>query len=142
MIILTSSLDSFVQFITILLLFFFVLVITYVVTRWVSGIQKVQMTGKNMELVETMRISNSKYLQIIRVGKKYLVIAVCKDTVTMLAELSPDEISPDCSNEGKALSFREILERMKHQNPVLSADEGTKERLDAKEEADKENCSL
>ncbi len=142
MIILTSSLDSFVQFITILLLFFFVLVITYVVTRWVSGIQKVQMTGKNMELAETMRISNSKYLQIIRVGKKYLVIAVCKDTVTMLAELSPDEISPDCSNEGKALSFREILERMKHQNPVLSADEGTKERLDAKEEADKENCSL
>lgn len=142
MIILTSSLDSFVQFITILLLFFFVLVITYVVTRWVSGIQKVQMTGKNMELAETMRISNSKYLQIIRVGKKYLVIAVCKDTVTMLAELSPDEISPDCSNEGKALSFREILERMKHQNPVLSADEGTKERLDVKEEADKENCSL
>lgn len=142
MIILTSSLDSFVQFITILLLFFFVLVITYVVTRWVSGIQKVQMTGKNMELVETMRISNSKYLQIIRVGEKYLVIAVCKDTVTMLAELSPDEISPDCSNEGKALSFREILDRMKHQNPVLSADEGIKERTDAEEEADKENCSL
>lgn len=142
MIILTSSLDSFVQFITILLLFFFVLVITYVVTRWVSGIQKVQMTGKNMELVETMRISNSKYLQIIRVGEKYLVIAVCKDTVTMLAELSPEEISPDCSNEGKALSFREILDRMKHLNPVLSADEGTKERTDAEEEADKENCSL
>lgn len=142
MIILTSSLDSFVQFITILLLFFFVLVITYVVTRWVSGIQKVQMTGKNMELVETMRISNSKYLQIIRVGEKYLVIAVCKDTVTMLAELSPEEISPDCSNEGKALSFREILDRVKHLNPVLSADEGTKERTDAEEEADKENCSL
>lgn len=142
MIILTSSLDSFVQFITILLLFFFVLVITYVVTRWVSGIQKVQMTGKNMELVETMRISNSKYLQIIRVGEKYLVIAVCKDTVTMLTELSPEEISPDCSNEGKALSFREMLEKMKRLNPALSADEGTKERTDAEEEADKENCSL
>ena len=117
MIILTAagSLDSFVQFITILLLFLFVLVITYVVTRWVSGIQKVQMTGKNMELVETMRISNSKYLQIIRAGEKYLVIAVGKDTVTMLAELTADEVSLDVGNEVNSLSFREILDKMKHQ---------------------------
>ena len=131
MIILTAagSLDSFVQFITILLLFLFVLVITYVVTRWVSGIQKVQMTGKNMELVETMRISNSKYLQIIRAGDKYLVIAVCKETVTMLAELSADEISLDDDNEVKSLSFREMLDKMKHQS-----NQG--------KETNEENCSL
>ena len=118
MIILTASgsLESFVQFITILLLFLFVLVITYVVTRWVSGIQKIQMTGKNMELVETMRISNSKYLQIVRTGEKYLVIAVCKDTVTMLAELSADEISLGSETEENSLSFREILDKMKHPN--------------------------
>ncbi len=118
MMILTAagSLDSFVQFITILLLFLFVLVITYVVTRWVSGIQKVQMTGKNMELVETMRISNSQYLQIIRAGEKYLVIAVCKENVTMLTELSADQLSLDNVNEVKSLSFREILDKMKQQN--------------------------
>ena len=117
MIILTAvrTLDSFVQFITILLLFLFVLVITYVVTRWVSGVQKIQMTGKNMELVETMRISNSKYLQIVRVGEKYLVIAVCKDTVTMLAELSADEVSFTSKNEVNGLSFREIMDKVKHQ---------------------------
>lgn len=112
----SGSLESFVQFITILLLFLFVLVITYVVTRWVSGFQKIQMTGKNMELVETMRISNSKYLQIIRTGGKYLVIAVCKDTVTMLTELSEDEVSLSSETEGNSLSFREILDKMKHPN--------------------------
>lgn len=118
MIILTASgsLESFVQFITILLLFLFVLVITYVVTRWVCGIQKIQMTGKNMELVETMRISNSKYLQIVRTGEKYLVIAVCKDTVTMLSELSADEISLSSETEENSLSFREILDKIKHPN--------------------------
>ena len=118
MIILTASgsLESFVQFITILLLFLFVLAITYVVTRWVSGIQKIQMTGKNMELVETMRISNSKYLQIVRTGEKYLVIAVCKDTVTMLSELSADEISLSSETEENSLSFREILDKIKHPN--------------------------
>ena len=116
MIILTAvgTLDSFVQFITILLLFLFVLVITYVVTRWVSGVQKIQMTGKNMELVETMRISNSKYLQIVRVGDKYLVIAVCKDTVTMLAELSADSLNFTDKNEGSSLSFKDILDKLKN----------------------------
>lgn len=118
MIILTASgsLEAFVQFMTILILFLFVLVITYVVTRWVSGIQKMQMTGKNMELVETMRISNSKYLQIVRTGEKYLVVAVCKDTVTMLTELSADEISLSSETEENSLSFREILDKMKHPN--------------------------
>lgn len=118
MILLTAAtgLDSFVQFITVLFLFLIVLVVTYVVTRWVSGFQKVQMTGKNMELVETLRISNSKYLQIIRAGDKYLVIAVCKDTVTMLTELSADDLSLDGNSEVKSLSFREILDKMKNQN--------------------------
>lgn len=124
-----GSLDSFVQFITILFLFLFVLVITYVVTRWVSGIQKGQMTGKNMEIIETMRISNSKYFQIVRAGDKYLVVAVCKDTVTMLTELSADEISLSGDVVGKNLSFREILDKMKHQDG--------QER-----EKNEENCNL
>ena len=92
MILLTESgqVDSFVQFVTVVLLFLVVLVITYGVTRWISGIQKTQMVGRNMEIVDTMRISSSKYLQIVRAGDKYFVVAVCKDTVTMLTEISKD----------------------------------------------------
>lgn len=118
MVILTASesLDSFIQLITVLFLFVFVLAITYVVTRWLSGFQKMQMTGKNMEIMETMRISNSKYLQIIKAGDKYLVIAVCKDTVTMLTEISADSVSFDEGNEVKSLSFQEILSKIKNQN--------------------------
>lgn len=118
MMILTASgpLDSFVQFITVLFIFLFVLIVTYAVTKWISGIQKIQMTGKNMTVLETLRISNSKYLQIVRAGDKYLVIAVCKDTVTMLTELSADSLCLDTGNEEKSLSFREILDKMKKQN--------------------------
>ena len=118
MMVLTASgpLDSFVQFITVLFIFLFVLIVTYAVTKWISGIQKIQMTGKNMTVLETLRISNSKYLQIVRAGDKYLVIAVCKDTVTMLTELSADSLCLDTGNEEKSLSFREILDKMKNQN--------------------------
>lgn len=120
MILLTESgqVDSFVQFVTVLLLFLVVLVITYGVTRWISGIQKTQMVGRNMEIVDTMRISSSKYLQIVRAGEKYLVIAVCKDTVTMLAEIPKEglELQDSSQMNGGYLGFREILEKIKNQN--------------------------
>ena len=109
----SSGLEAFIQFVTVLLLFFFVLVISYFVTKWVSGIQKGQMTGRNMEVLETVRLSNSKYLQIVHVGDKYLVIAVCKDTVTMLTEISAESLSITGSDEGSSLSFKEILDKMK-----------------------------
>ncbi len=120
MILLTESgqVDSFVQFITVLLLFLVVLVITYVVTRWISGIQKTQMVGRNMEIVDTMRISSSKYLQIVRAGDKYLVIAVCKDTVTMLSEIPKESLIMQDSSQmnGYQPGFREILEKIKNQS--------------------------
>lgn len=120
MILLTESgqIDSFVQFVTVLLLFLIVLFITYGVTRWISGIQKTQMVGRNMEIVDTMRISSSKYLQIVRAGDKYLVIAVCKDTVTMLAEIPQDSLALNDNGQtgGYQMGFREILEKIKNQN--------------------------
>ena len=120
MILLTESgqLDSFVQFVTVLLLFLVVLVITYGVTRWISGIQKTQMMGRNMEMIDTMRISSSKYLQIVRAGDKYFVVAVCKDTVTMLTEISKDSLVLETSESGNGyqVGFREILEKIKNQN--------------------------
>ena len=109
----SSNVESFVQFMTVLFLFLFVLVLSYFVTKWLSGVQKGQMTGKNMEVLETVRISNSKYLQIVHVGDKYLVIAVCKDTVTMLTEISADSLSYTGTDEGNSLSFKEILDKMK-----------------------------
>ena len=120
MVLLTESgqIDSFVQFVTVLLLFLMVLFITYGVTRWISGIQKTQMVGRNMEIVDTMRISSSKYLQIVRAGEKYLVIAVCKDTVTMLAEIPKEslELQDNSQMNGYYPGFREILEKIKNQN--------------------------
>ena len=120
MILLTESgqVDSFVQFVTVLLLFLVVLFITYGVTRWISGIQKTQMVGRNMEVVDTMRISSSKYLQIVRAGDKYLAIAVCKDTVTMLAEIPKESLmlQDNMQTGGYQPGFREILEKIKNQH--------------------------
>lgn len=108
----SGGLNSFVQFITVLLIFLFVLVITYFVTKWVAKYQKTQSTGNNIEVMETQRISSSKYIQIIRIGEHYYAIAVCKDTVTMLSEIEGDGLSFS-EVEMQTIEFKTILEKAK-----------------------------
>ncbi|MCX4306915.1 MAG: flagellar biosynthetic protein FliO [Acetatifactor sp.] len=114
------------QFITVLLLFVFVLAITAFVTKWIGGYQKGKSAGANMELVEAIRLSNNKYVQIVRVGRKYLALAVCKDTVTMLSEIPEEDLSfPGSSGEG-ASAFRDVLMKIQKER-ILEKEDGRDE---------------
>lgn len=105
--------DSYFQFITVLVLFVFVLGITYITTRWIANYQKGKTAGGNLEVVETMRITSNKYVQIVRAGNKYLVIAVGKDEIHMLAELSEDELMFADTGAGSDMDFGSILDKFK-----------------------------
>ncbi|MCI5856069.1 MAG: flagellar biosynthetic protein FliO [Agathobacter sp.] len=117
-ILLTSTLESFGQLIWVLLIFVFVLALTYYVTRWIGGYQKTHFCGKNLKMIETMRIGNNKMISIVRAGSKYLVVAVGKDEMQLLAELSQDEIQeataemPDTQE-----NFQSILNNLKDKLP-------------------------
>ena len=109
----TSGLDSVVQSITVLFIFAFVLAVTWFTTRYIAAIQKEQCKTGNMELIETLRISNNKYLQIVRVGSKYFCMAVCKETVTMLGEIQKEDMVFSENNLNAAMDFQKILEKVK-----------------------------
>lgn len=108
--------DSTAQFLTVLVLFVMVLAVTALVTRWIAGYQKQQNLNGNIEVIETQRISPGKYLQIIRVGEKYLALAVCKDTVTMLAEVPKEQIAYKEAGGASSAGFNEIFEKIKKIN--------------------------
>jgi flagellar protein FliO/FliZ len=67
-------------------------------------------------VLETIKIAQNKYIQIVRVGEKYFSYIVCKDTVTLLGELDKNEI-PDveCTKSEPALNvnFKEVFDRLK-----------------------------
>lgn len=109
----TTRMDSYLQFMTVLILFVFVLVITYLVTRWIARYQKGKAGIGNLEVVETCRIASNKYVQIVRAGKKYLVIAVGKDEVHMLSELTGEEIDLRENEQEQALDFAGVFEKVK-----------------------------
>ena len=118
--------DSYAQFITILLLFVFVLAITAVVTKWIGGYQKGMTVGANMEILETLRLSNNKYIQIVRIGRKYLAVAICKDTVTMLSEIPEEDLAFPEGTDGGAFSFKDVLSKIQKER-ILEKEDGRDE---------------
>ena len=104
-ILLKGSGSSVLQLVTVLLLFVFVLFITGWTTKYIGNYQKMQGINRNLELIEAIRLSNNKYLQIVRAGEKYLVIAVGKDEVHMLTELSKDEVLQSGTETGDNITF-------------------------------------
>ena len=105
-----NSLQSLFELLGLILIFVIVLVVCYYTTRFVAGRQLVQKKMGNFEIVETFPIAQNKYLQLIRMGNKYVVISVAKDAVNVITELDEAEIcqvQKDVSVSGK--SFREIL---------------------------------
>lgn len=107
--------NSYIQFMTVLILFVFVLLLTWGVTRWIAGYQKGQRSHANMETIEVYRLTGSKYLQIVRIGRKYLAIAVCKDSVAMLTEISEEDLNL-LKEEEPSSGFREIWEKVQKRN--------------------------
>ncbi len=117
-----SGWGSFFQLIGVLLVFLFVLVITYATTRWIAGYQQGVMKNRNIQVIETFRVNNNKYIQVLQVGKKYMVISVCKDTMNILIELSEDDLIWKPSEgefQGSKVNqnFQEILSRLKEKIP-------------------------
>ncbi len=112
----SSSTNSFVQFMTVLIIFVVVLVVTYLVTRWIAGYQKGHRAGNNIEVVEVARLADKKYVHIIRVGQKYLAVATGKDTVTMLAEIPEEDLFIPEEKPAETLKFRELLDKMQHKD--------------------------
>ena len=124
---LTSTGESFFQLIVVLIIFVGVLVLTYYTTRWIASYQKSRAHGKNLEIIETMPISQSKYVQLIKVGKSsYFLIGVGKDEITSLGRVEEEDLdmaameSPvgKAGGEGAAdPRFRKLLESFRKQLP-------------------------
>ena len=125
MILLSSALGSFIQLLGVLIIFLFVLAITYFTTKWIGNYQKTNFANKNLQIVESIRVGNNKFIAIVKAGEVYLVVAVGKDDVTLLTEDQLSEV-PDFSAiqnkfpmDGKAAqeNFREVLNRVKEHFP-------------------------
>lgn len=118
---LSSSIHSPVQLIGALIIFAFVLGVTYLTTRWMGGFQKSRSNNKNLHVIETISVGNNKYISIVEAGTVYLVVSVGKDEVHLLTRLTREQLKDfSFEHQGekeKQESFAEILGKFKDKLP-------------------------
>ena len=105
--------ESVVQLITVLVIFVLVLFVTLFVTKWLAGFQKQQQSGKNINVVEITKISPNHYAQILKIGSKYVAVAIGKDNVTVLATLDESELNLEENGNAQKPDFAAVFEKLK-----------------------------
>jgi len=109
-VLISGGVESAAQFLTVLVLFIVVLALTYFTTKFVGNYQKMQGFGKNIEAIETYRITGNKFLQIVRVGRKYYLLSIGKDEVNSIAELSEEELDLNTDTPAVNDRFKKMFE--------------------------------
>ena len=126
MLTISEGADSYIQFMTLLVLFLIVLAVAWFVTKWMAGYQRGRASHTNIEVLEMIGLSNNKYIQIIRVGQKYLAVAICKDTVTMLTEIPEQDLILSDGSVPKTMRFKDILNKVQNKS-ILEKEDGRDE---------------
>lgn len=122
MILLTSTGESIFQLLVVLFCFVIVLALTYYTTRWITGYQKSHSFHKNLAVVETLKLTNNKFIQLIQVGKDtYYVIAIGKDEISFLGQVDQEQLK-EISLETEEIptvkgDFEDILNKVKERLP-------------------------
>lgn len=114
----TFGMNNILQLIGVVIVFLFVLALTYFTTKWLAGYQLKSMKNKNLKVVETLKLTNNKYIQIVEVGEVYLVISIGKDEVHLLTQLNKDQLTLESLQLEKSnLEFSEVLNKFKEYLP-------------------------
>lgn len=104
-----SSISSGLELVGLVILCGVVIAASYFVTKFIAAKQLGYGRESNFKVIDTYRISQNKVIQLLQVGKKYIVIAICKDSITVLTELTEDQITHAKMNSNHNNNFSDIL---------------------------------
>ncbi len=106
---LTTS-NNLLELLGLVLILVFILAVTYITTRFIGRYKQGQLKSSNFQVIDTYRISQNKMLQLVRIGDKYIVIAISKDQITYMTEIDETQV---IFREDKTLdkqSFKQVFE--------------------------------
>ena len=104
-VVISGSLEGAAQFLTVF--FIFLIVFLFPMSYFPIGY------NRNFEAIETYRLSTNKFLQIVRVGRRYFIVAIGKDEVKLISEISEEDIDLSAENPASNDRFKQIFETAK-----------------------------
>lgn len=135
-----SSFSDWLELAGILILCIIVIAASYFVTKFIGTKQMGKQRNGNFKILEVCSVAPGKTLQLIQTGTRYLVLAVTKDSVTKLIELSEDEVVKTVREEKKTMAFTEMFEAFTKKNTSEGKDKAGSTTVEKKEKSeDKES---
>lgn len=126
---------STLQLIGTVVVFVIVVAACYFVTRFVGAKQLAQQKNSNFLVLDTFRLAQNKYLQIIQIGKRYFVIAISKENISVISELAKEDITWWRETASGGASFQGILSAVrKKQTEPLDGETKKEAKVDTHEE--------
>jgi len=108
-----TTTDNVLQLVGLVLLLIVILVAAYYTSKFVGGIKLGQIKNSNFKVIDTYRISPNKLLQIVKIGNKFIVISIGKDTINFITELDETEVLIKDFNNSEKQSFKQVFEKLK-----------------------------
>ena len=119
----SNALEGVIQLLVVLIMFLFVLGMAYLAARLTGRFQSNIQSRSNVKIIETTRIGNNKYIQIVKIGSRYAAIGVGKYDITFLTELKEEELNLDALGNNAKGSFKDILSQLQKKKDENDTDE-------------------
>lgn len=110
----SGGVKSVLKLVGLIILCILIIVASYFTTKFVGTRQLKGAARSNFRSIDIFRLSPNKYLQIVEVGERYFCIAVAKDNISLIGELSKEDIKnfpPPITEKSFKECMGEILNR-------------------------------
>lgn len=108
-----STLENALQLIGLIIVFVLILAAAYFTSKFVGTTTVANLKNRNFNVIETYKIAPNRFLQIVEVSGKYVVIGVSKDHIEYITELDADQVIKN-NGEIAPLNFKDILNNLKN----------------------------
>lgn len=114
-----STLENVMQLVGLVAVFIIILVAAYFTARFVGTSGAGLSRNRNIKVIETYKLGSNKFLQLIEVSGKYIVVSIGKDTIGFITELDESQVIK-AEGEIEPPSFKQILNNIKNKNDKLN----------------------
>ena len=106
----SDAFNSVGQFFLLIIVIVGVLYLAHIATKYFAR-TSLPKKGKNLDLIDSMSVGQFTAIQVVRAGKKYVLLGVTKERISFLTELNEDELELNDTNDKKLIPFDSYMQK-------------------------------
>lgn len=105
-------LEVMLDFLSLIFVFLIILALAYFTTKLVASSSLKKMKNKNMKVFEALTIAPQKSLQLVKIGKKVILLGITKENITRLETFEQDELEiSEEQIDNSLLTFQDVFNK-------------------------------